>query len=149
MADELLGVYANLLNVIGTIVAILCILKLNFRDLATAGSVIRVSHPELEVFIQRRFALKGISIIILGLILSVIDVFVEINWVYLLVIVVSSIIAIYLINIYFNIEHTVILQEFDKYMKENGKTSPLDKAINGEEIRNEKIPKWFKKRKYF
>ena len=80
MADELLGVYANLLNVIGTIVAILCILKLNFRDLATAGSVIRVSHPELEVFIQRRFALKGISIIILGLILSVIDVFVEINW---------------------------------------------------------------------
>lgn len=49
----------------------------------------------------------------------------------------------------FYIEHTVILQEFDKYMKENGKTSPLDKAINGEEIRNEKIPKWFKKRKYF
>ena len=34
-------------------------------------------------------------------------------------------------------------------MKENVKTSPLDKAINGEEIRNEKIPKWFKKRKYF
>ena len=149
MCNDLLGIYSNLLNLVGTIIAVLCILKLDFKKLSRAGTVEKISHPETDIFIQRRFALKGISIMTLGFIVSVINTFLWINVQELFLIILSTITISYLSIRYFNMEHAALLQSFDRYMKQNGKTSPLDVASNGDYLRSIKVPRKFKFDKYF
>ncbi len=75
--NDIISALASCFNVFGTVFAVLCIIKMSFKDVMRTREVWRLDHEELDVLEQRYYARAGIGIIIIGFILQLFTTFLK------------------------------------------------------------------------
>lgn len=140
MYNEIIEILSGLLNIYGTVKTVITVINIDFKDLSIGGTVKKISHPELDVFTNRKNALNGISIIIIGFLLGVIEKYYEFDLLSVIVICAVILVLIIALKIYYQMQYIFLIQEFDKYLLRHGNSSLIDGLENGEEIRNIKVP---------
>ncbi|MDL2301486.1 hypothetical protein LJC58_03930 [Lachnospiraceae bacterium OttesenSCG-928-D06] len=75
MYNDYLGLFGNFFNLVGTIVAVLCILKMNLKDILYVRSTEGFDNSEFDTAKQIYYARTGVGIIVLGFLLQSIAVF--------------------------------------------------------------------------
>ena len=77
MYNDIISALASCFNVFGTVFAVLCVIKMSFKDVMRTREVWRLDHEELDVLEQRYYARAGIGIIIIGFILQLFATFLK------------------------------------------------------------------------
>ena len=77
MCNDIISALASCFNVFGTVFAVLCVIKMSFKDVMRTREVWRLDHEELDVLEQRYYARAGIGIIIIGFILQLFTTFLK------------------------------------------------------------------------
>lgn len=75
MYNDILSALACLFNLYGTIFAVLCIIKMSFKDVMRTNTVEYLIHSDETVLEQRYNARTGIGIIFIGAILQLVCIF--------------------------------------------------------------------------
>jgi len=75
MCNDIISAFATCLNVFGTIFAVLCILKMSFKDAMQTRNAWNLDHGELGALEQRYYARSGIGVIVVGCILQLFAIF--------------------------------------------------------------------------
>ncbi len=75
MYNDIISALSVCLNVFGTVFAVLCIIKMSFKDVMKTREAWRRDHKELDDFEQRYYARTGIGIIVIGGILQIFAIF--------------------------------------------------------------------------
>lgn len=77
MYNDIISALASCFNVFGTVFAVLCVIKMSFKDVMRTREVWWLDHKELDVLEQRYYARVGIGIIIIGFILQLFATFLK------------------------------------------------------------------------
>lgn len=75
MYNDILSALSCIFNDSGTIFAVLCVIKMSFKDVMQTKTVENFDHSEQAVFEQRYYARAGIGVIFIGAILQLICIF--------------------------------------------------------------------------
>lgn len=74
---NIISAFASFLNVFGTIFAVLCVIRMSYKDVMRTKEAYRLDHKEIDIFKQRFYARCGIKIICVGFILQLCVIFCE------------------------------------------------------------------------
>ena len=96
--NDILELYLGLLNLIGTIVAIITVLRISYTSLRNSETFLSVAHPAINTIVVRQYAIDGIGIICVSYILSIISKIVCLNITGLIFTIVGSLFIIFLIH---------------------------------------------------
>lgn len=148
MYNNIISIISGILNIYGTIKTVMTVIDIDFKELPIEGTVKKLSHPETDIFENRRNALYGISIIIIGFLLGIIEEYYEFSIISVIVTCIIIFVLLYLLKLFYQMQYIFLIQEYDKYLIRNGKPSLIDDLNNGEEIRNVKVPIKFNVNKF-
>lgn len=148
MYNDFVFIISGFLNIFGTIKTVMTVINIDFKNLSIGGTIERLSHPEIDVFTNRKNALNGIAIIFIGFILGIVEKYYKFTLCSFALTGIVVLILLYIARTYFYMQYIFLIQEFDKYLLRNGLPSVIDKLVNGDEIKNIKVPIKFKVDKY-
>ena len=148
MYNDLIAILSGVLNIYGTVKTVMTVINIDFKDLSLGGTLNKIAHPEIDIFTNRKNALNGIAIIIIGFLLGLVEKYYVFNLKSFIITCLVTIVLIGVLRIYYFMQYIFLIREFDKYLLRNGKTSVIDKLEDSEMIRNVWIPIKFNVNKY-
>ena len=129
--NDILELYLGLLNLIGTIVAIITVLRISYKSLRNSESFLSVAHPAINT-------IHGIGIICVSYILSIISKIVCLNITGLIFTIVGSLFIIFLIVKFSNRLFLETIIWYDEQLVKDGQESIIEQFKGKENFKNRK-----------
>lgn len=136
--NDILELYLGLLNLIGTIVAIITVLRISYTSLRNSETFLSVAHPAINTIVVRQYAIDGIGIICVSYILSIISKIACLNLTGLIFTIVGSIFIIFLIVGFSNRLFLETIIWYDEQLVKDGQKSIIEQFKGKENYKNRK-----------